>query len=73
MLRPDVKMPGRGDGAGVGEAVSKGIDGGNPIKQGRIGRGLRAYEAAKQKLLTLGLSSDEYRAACRQAADAAGV
>lgn len=70
MLRPDVKTPGGNRASDDAEASNLPE---NDSRHGRIGRGLRAYEAAKQKLLTLGLSSDEFRAACRQAADAAGV
>lgn len=71
MIAPQVKTPACEAGV-IGAAKSKGIDGQNRSAHGRS-RGLRAYEAAKAKLLTLEMLPAEYAEACRAAAQRAGV
>jgi hypothetical protein len=66
MKRPDVKTPGRGDGAGVGEtSVEREFD---DRKHATLG-GLRRYEAEKRKIVSLGLPALEYQNRCRTIAD----
>lgn len=70
----NVKTPGRGNGAGVGEAGEAGnLEAKDTTQGATTGRGLRAYEAAKRDLLALEMAPAEYAEACRLAAQRAGV